>query len=321
MIKTKTGVLLLNFGAPGSLGEVEDFIAHICRGQKPGEQVLKIMQERYKSIGGSPLNTTTSLQARKLSEELKKQGEDMPVYFGMLHSKPFISQVVAKMVQDGIREIFAISLAPFYSKVSTGAYYDQVRESVEKINPSILVSYSRELFAHPSFGKIWAEKISQSMRNDPDPKETNLIFTAHSLSLHDREDAINYQRQFQEAVKEVQSKLSYRKSYLAYQSKGNRPGNWLGPQVGEVIEKLAFKGEKKLLLIPIGFVTDHMETLYDLDLEVKHQVEMKKMQYRRVPALNNEPAFIKLLASVPRVCQGDVSLGTKLSDKPSGNDV
>ena len=295
----KTGVLLLNFGAPEKLAEVEDFITHIGRGKKPPEQVLKIAKEKYSFLGGgSPLNAITRRQAEKLSQELKKQGRWKPVYFGMLHCPPFIHETLEKMVQDGVERIMALSLAPFYSQVSTGAYYTEVREWVTEFSSGLDVRFGGDLSAHPLFIEAWVNKITQALAAFTCPQEVNLVFTTHSLPLEPAEDAFYYEKQFQEAVGKVEDRLSHRKIYLAYQSKGNRPGQWLGPQVGEVMEKLALAGEKSVLVVPIGFAADHLETLYDLDVEIKMQAQKLNMDWRRTTALNDDSLLIKLLAAL-----------------------
>jgi len=295
----KTGVLLLNFGAPERPEDVEDFVTHICHGLKPPEHVLKSVKEKYSSMGGgSPLIDTTRAQAKGLEIELKRQGRDCPVYIGMLHSPPFIVNVVGQMIEDGIGRILVISLAPFYSKVSTGAYYAGVREAVSSNFSDISVSYGADWHTHPSFIDAWVKQIACSLRDFPQPEEVNLIFTTHSLPMEPAEDALGYQKQYQAAVKEIKEKLPCRKAHFAYQSKGKRQGEWLSPQVEDVIEKLAKEEEKSVLVVPIGFVADHLETLYDLDIEIKKQAELGKMDFRRITTFNDNPGFIKFLAEL-----------------------
>lgn len=299
MIDKKTGVLLLNFGAPERLEEVESFVTHICHGHKPSEHVLKITKEKYSSMGGgSPLTANTRAQARGLEKELKRLGKDYLVYIGMLHSKPFIFDVVRQMVGDGIKRILAISLASFYSEVSTGAYYANVREAVLSCPSDVSVSYGVDWYIHPSFIDAWAKQISCSLKDFSDPDDVNLIFTAHSLPMDPPEDALGYRSQYQVAVGALIEKLPYRKIHLAYQSKGKRPGNWLSPQVEEVIEKLSEEREKSVLVVPIGFVADHLETLYDLDIEIKKQAELGKIDFRRISTFNDHLDFIKILAEL-----------------------
>ena len=202
------------------------------------------------------------------------------------------------MVQEGINKIIALSLAPFYSRVSSGAYYAQVEQMKEKIPSHVSITYGREWYHHPLFIQAWVEKISQALRDDGYGEEVNLIFTTHSLPLNPMEDALVYKRQFQESVKELGVRFRWNKVYPAYQSKGKRPGNWLAPPVEEVIKKLAAQGEKKVLIIPVGFVADHLETLYDLDIELKKLAEKEGIDFRRIPALNNDSGFIKLLGEL-----------------------
>lgn len=294
----KTGVLLLNFGAPESLDQVEAFITHICQGRKLPEQVLEMTKRKYASIGGSPLISTAEKQAKGLEHELRRHGRGYPVYIGMLHSKPFIADTVEQMVKDGIKRILAVSMAPFYSEVSTGAYYNQVEKSVPDSCSDVNISYAHDWYLHPSFIDAWVRKISQALEQFTHPEEINLIFTTHSLPMEPAADALRYQRQYREAAGAVVNKLSHEKFYLAYQSKGKGLGNWLTPLVEEVIEKLAGAGEKHVLVIPIGFVADHLETLYDLDIEIKKEAAQLKIDFHRTSTFNDDPDFIKFLVEL-----------------------
>ncbi|MEL7564397.1 MAG: ferrochelatase [Dehalobacterium sp.] len=299
MIDKKTGVLLMNFGAPERPEDVEAFVTHICHGLKPPDHVLNLVKEKYSLMeGGSPLITTTMAQAKGLELELKRQGKNYPVYIGMLHSPPFIVDVVGQMIENGMERLLAISLAPFYSEVSTGAYYACVREAVANSPSDVSVSYGAEWNTHPSFIDAWVKRISCSLRGFSHPEEVNLIFTTHSLSMEPIEDTSGYQRQYQATVNALKEKLPCGKVHLTYQSKGKRSGKWLSPQVDEVIEKLTKVGEKSVLAVPIGFVADHLETLYDLDIEIKKQAELGGIDFRRITTFNDHPDFIKFLAEL-----------------------
>lgn len=296
----KTGVLLLNFGAPQRLDEVEDFVMHVCQGKKPPDYVLEIIKKRYAFMGGgSPLCATARAQAEGLEGILKKSGQgDCSVYTGMLHSKPFIETAVQQMMKEGINRIFALSMAPFYSQVSTGAYYKEVEKAVKAGFSHVDVVYGPEWHTLPSFIDAWKEKISLAMGDFSCPEQVNLIFTTHSLPLAPRQDAEHYQRQYQTAVEEIIKGLPYDKVYAAYQSKSRGTESWLGPQLEEVLEDLASRGESGVLVVPVGFLVDHLETLYDLDVEMKKKAEILKIDFRRTSTLNDDSHFIKVLAEV-----------------------
>ncbi|ATW25700.1 ferrochelatase [Candidatus Formimonas warabiya] len=298
MNKGATGILLLNFGSPHTPEEIEPFLSHILKGKKvPGEMLDKIT-ERYSSIGGSsPLLSITTSQAAGLREELKGQGKDYPVYMGMLHGKPFIKDSVRQMAEEGIDHVVAVSLAPFFSKTSTGAYFQAVREAVEAEQQGIGVSFGKQWHTHPFFIEAVGEKVTAGLKHFSAPEEVTVIFSAHSLSEDDPEDAGCYQKQFQDSVAAVMARVKHGHVFSAFQSKGMKPGKWLGPQVGEIIEMLASQGEKQVLAVPIGFVSDHMETLYDLDIEAKNKAVSLGMGFQRCPALNDSPFLIKALAA------------------------
>lgn len=295
----KTGVLILNFGAPEKLEDVEAFMTHICHGEKPTEQVLNIVKKKYSSLGGgSPLIQTTKAQAKELELELKRQGKDYSVYVGMLHSPPLIFDVVRQMLEAGIKRILAVSMAPFYSEVSTGAYFSAVKEAIFNNAFEVSVSFGSSWCNHPAFSLAWAKKIAASLENFTDPEEVNLIFTTHSLPMEPLEDALVYQRQYQRVIDAIMENLTHEKVYIAFQSKGMRRGNWLSPSVEDVLEKLIKEGEKTVLLAPVGFVADHMETLYDLDIEIKKQAEKGSIDFHRITTFNAQSDFIKILAEM-----------------------
>ncbi|MGI6679304.1 MAG: ferrochelatase [Dehalobacterium sp.] len=294
----KTGIILLGFGAPRNMSEVEPFITHIFRGKKPPERVIAEMQERYLALGGtSPYFATTCAQGKLLEELIRKRGQNITVHIGMLHSEPFISDTMDQMIQKGIERIIAITLAPFYSKVSTGAYENEIAKKV-KSDPNIRVVYLNHWCHHPFFIESWAQKIARSLQGFSHPADVRLVFTAHSLPSDPPEDAACYDKQYQEAVRLIVDKLAHKKFTVTYQSKGKRPIPWLGPFVEEVIDKLSSKGEEQVLIVPIGFVSDHMETLYDLDIELKNLAKLVKIDLRRISALNDDQKFIQGLAEL-----------------------
>lgn len=299
IVKTgKTGILLLGFGAPLNMAQVGPFITHIFRGKNPPGQVILEMKARYQAIGGSsPYLAATITQGKKLEESLRKLGQHAPVYLGMLHSEPFIADTVDQMVRDGIEQIIGITLAPFYSKVSTGAYQAETEKRVNAY-PQIKVDYLDHWHSQPFFIKAWARKITEVLQDFPPGAEVPLIFTAHSLPSDPPDDAACYEKQFQETVQLIINKLAHKKFHLAYQSKGKRPGHWLGPQVEEMLDELSAQGEKQALIAPVGFISDHMETLYDLDIELKKPAKLGKIDLRRTSALNDDHEFIQGLAEL-----------------------
>lgn len=294
-----TGVLLLNFGGPDTMEAVEPFVSNILGGKKVPPMVLEKIKERYKLIGGSsPLVRITEAQAIKLEEELNKTGEKFKVYIGMLHWHPFIYETLEKMAQDGVKKIVVLSLAPFYSRVSTGAYKKAIEEALDKYHFNFELLYVNPWHTEPLYIEAMEERIKEDLEKFRDKEEVQIIFSAHSLPVQHILDGDAYQEQFQEAVQEVVEKLGKVEWYLAYQSKGGGQGEWLGPEVEKVMDNLVLKDKKDVLLVPMGFVSDHVETLYDIDISMKNYAGTLGINFHRCTALNDTPKFIKALANI-----------------------
>jgi len=299
--KHLAGVLLINFGGPASLDDVEPFISNILGGRKVPPGILDGALKRYAAIGGgSPLFDITRIQAEKLEAELNGKTDRYRVFFGMLHWHPFIFDTLKRMADQGVQKIFVLSLAPFFSRASTGAYFAAVRQGVKDIGLNIPMEFIHSWHVHPLFVEAVVQNIKDELSHYQEKNQVYLIFSAHSLPEGERgEDTGLYQKQYQETVNAVMQRLGDYRYRIAYQSQGGRGGTWLGPDISEVVKELKQDGERDILIVPAGFVSDHLETLYDLDIEIiKNYTE--KINVRRCKALNAAPGFIKALASQVR---------------------
>ena len=288
-----TGVLLLNYGAPESMADVEPFLARIFAGRKMAPAVLAGVCQRYQLIGGgSPLLPNTRLQAAALEKQLNQKSDHFRVLAAMLHTPPYIGDVVREMADLGVQRIIGVSLAPFFSKNSSGAYFAALSKSCQE--RAVPFSCLPAWHLHGGFLQAVREVIAESRENWPEGEGADWVFTAHSLPQG--EDAQLYHAQFLASVQAVMLPFPEQPYHIAYQSKGGGPVPWLEPALDLVLAELAAAGKKSVFVVPIGFVSDHLETLYDLDQAAAEQARSLGLALYRCPALNRRPLFIDTLA-------------------------
>lgn len=301
MSQGKTGVLLLAFGGPESLQEIPSFLESLMR-RTPPPHVVKEVTERYRSLGGkSPLPEATRQQARNLAAELQRQGYDWPVFAGMQFAEPHIGEVLEQMANEGIRRVVAISLAPFRSQHSTQAYEETVRREVAERNLDLEVAFPPDWNTHPLYIDALVERLEEGLSAFTAEERENLpvIFSAHSVPVHYIEAGDPYVEQLEATIAAIDAKAGPLHHYLAYQSKGATARvPWLGPEVEELMDRLHAEGHRAVLVDPIGFVTDHLETLYDNDTLHREHAEKLGMKFVRCRCLNQLPTFIRMLADL-----------------------
>jgi ferrochelatase len=293
-------LLLLAFGGPRSLDEIEPFLTRLFRGRKPSSEQLEKIKERYRLIGGgSPLPGITFRQAKALEEGLGAKGYPLRSYVGMRYGHPLIEETLKKIVEDGIREVIALPMAPFRSRASTGAYVEEVNQIKKNLREKAAISFVEGWHLHPLFLGAIQEKIEEGLMQftAEERKGVHLIFSAHSLpkSLVENEP---YVRDMEESVKEVLKKVEPHPWHIAFQSRGMGPEEWLGPDVESVLTELSRQKVREILVTPIGFVADHIEVLYDIDILYRGKAESMGMVLKRTPSLNVSGRFIEALATI-----------------------
>jgi ferrochelatase len=293
-------LLLLAFGGPRSLDEVESFLTRLFRGRKPSSDQLERVKERYRLIGGSsPLQEITFKQAKALENSLDAKGYPFKPYVGMRYGHPLIEETLKKIVEDGIREVVALPMAPFRSRASTGAYVEEVNQAKKNMGERIEISFVEGWHLHPLFLGAIQEKIEEGLIQftPEERKRVHLIFSAHSLpkSLVENEP---YVKDMEESVRAVLKKIEPLPWRLAFQSRGMGSEEWLGPDVESVLEELSKRKIQEILIVPIGFVSDHIEILYDIDILYQNRARLLGMQLKRTPSLNFSKRFIEALAAV-----------------------
>ncbi len=292
---THTAIILIALGGPRSLDEVGQFMAAFM-GRPAPLPVVSAIVDRYRLIGGkSPLPEIVKAQAAALEKEL---GSAYRVYEGFRYSKPTISESFDLAVKNGARRVIALSMSPFATEVTTGAY----RSACEGLGSGM----TRPLFIpswhdNPLFVKAWEEQVFQGLKRFWTGKQKHVvvIFTSHSIPVRYITSGDPYQRQIEETVNSVVTDLSIKNWRIAWQSKGARATEpWLGPEVEPTLDKLAEEGHKDVLSVPIGFTCDHMETLYDIDIVHRAHATKLGLNFERAESLNTSPLFIKALADV-----------------------
>jgi ferrochelatase len=286
------GVLLLAHGAPESAQDLAGFLAHIREGRPPSAELLAEQHQRYERIGGcSPLTAITLAQARALESVL---GGTRPVLAGMRHARPFIADVLAQAAGDGLRELLAVPLVPQYSTLS----YDRYRDAVERATPAgVRVAFARPWHDQPLLLDAFAERVRESLACGP---RDAVLFSAHSLPERVVVSGDAYPERVQATAAEVAARAGLGEVRVAYQSAARTGEPWIGPSLEEALAHLAREGRRRVLLVPVGFVADHTEILYDIDVAAHETAARLGLDLARSASLNTSPTFIQALAELVR---------------------
>ena len=264
-------------------------------GREPSPQHIEGLQKRYQAIGGaSPLPEMTLRQARALEQGLKKKERPIPVYYGMRYGHPLIAETLEE-IQGEISQLILISLSPYRSSFSSEGYYAEVRQITAQWEEKIDIIEVDDWHAHPGLCAAWAVMIDEAIGDIGEKKdEIPVIFTAHSLPK-DVSSVSPYEGQLEETIKGITHITGPLRWHLAFQSRAGERENWLGPEPEIILEDLIKKGVHKALICPIGFITDHLETLYDLDIALKAWADEQGIEIIRAPCLNDAPELIEVL--------------------------
>lgn len=292
---SRFAVLLLSFGGPRSVNEVGPFLEKLL-GRKPSPQHIEGLRRRYQAIGGgSPLPEMTLRQARALEGGLRKEGKPVPVYCGMRYSRPLIAEALEEIAKEGISHLILISLSPYRSAFSSEGYYAQVKQITAQGEGKMDLIEADDWHAHPGLCAAWAAKIDKARGDIGERKnEIPVIFTAHSLPK-EAASVSPYKRQLEETITGIIEIIGPLRWHLAFQSRAGDKKDWLGPDPEQILEDLIKKGLHKALICPIGFIADHLETLYDLDIALKAWADKRGIEIIRTPCLNDAPQLIEVL--------------------------
>lgn len=294
----QAAILLMAYGSPNSLDEVGEYLRQVRGGRSSTTEEIERLKDRYRQVGGqTPLLRITLAQAKALEEKLRSEQLDSKVYIGMKHWHPFIEDVVEKIVSDRSTSIIGLALAPHYSRLSIGGYADAVGRGLARTEKPIPFTMVESWHDQQPLINVLSRRVLDGLENFDEPSKAAVLFTAHSLPKKFVQAADPYWSQLQETSKLVANKSEIKAWDFAYQSAGHPIESWLGPGIKERIAELSSKGFHELLVCPVGFVSDHLEILYDLDIEAKTYAASLGVRLDRTASLNDDPEFIDAIAS------------------------
>ncbi|HEY4600091.1 MAG TPA: ferrochelatase [Cerasibacillus sp.] len=301
MGREKMGLLVMAYGTPYKEEDIERYYTHIRHGRKPSPEALADLTARYKAIGGiSPLAKITEDQAKALEKALNHVQEDYEfhVYIGLKHIEPFIEDAVEEMAKDGITQAASIVLAPHYSTFSVKSYNGRAQEEAEK--HGISFTSVESWYMEPDFIAYWAREIKKeyAKMSDEERQKAVLIVSAHSLPEKILQHNDPYPEQLAETAQLIAKEAGVINYEIGWQSEGNTPDPWLGPDVQDLTRDLyKEKGYTSFVYAPVGFVSDHLEVLYDNDYECKVVCDDIGASYYRPEMPNVDPLFINAMAN------------------------
>jgi len=301
-------VLLVAFGGPTARHEIRPFLEIVTRGRGIPAGRLEEVAHHYAQMPGgrSPLAELTFAQARGLEQALAQAGPALPVFVGMRNWHPFLHETLAEMADKGARRALGIILSPLRTEASWERYMQDVAEARARVARAPEVGFAPAWFEYPRFVAAVADRTRAALGEIPEDARasTPLVFTAHSVPVAMAE-ASPYVSDLTAAARAVARRLGHARWSVAYQSRSGSPReSWLEPDVTSVLRRLAADGERHAVVVPIGFVCDHVEVLYDLDVEARRVAAAAGLSLHRAAAVNDHPEFIAMLAELVRGIHG-----------------
>ena len=296
-------VLLMAYGSPETPDQVEPYFTHIRGGRTPSAEAVERLQRRYALVGGRTPLLDVTLRVRSALEALlnARAGDGgYRVYVGMKHWHPFIAETLPEVSRDGARAVTAVPLAPHYSRISIGGYRKAVDDAMAALPSPLELRFVDHWHLNEKFIDFVAARVRETMTEWPATQRAQVVtvFSAHSLPVRIREWNDPYEAQLLESCRAVAERAGIDHWRFAWQSAGETGEPWLGPDIVDVVGTLASEGVRHVLSVPIGFVCDHLEVLYDIDHEARRKADAEGVTLRRVRMPNDDPAFIEVLASV-----------------------
>lgn len=293
------GVLVMSYGTPENMEQIEAYYTHIRGGRPPSAEQLEELTERYKSIVGGvfPLRENTNKQVDALEKALNKlpTSRKYVCYQGLKHASPFIEDGVSQMAEDGIERAVGIVLAPHYSTMSVGSYMKRAKDKAEEVG--VKMDFVKSYHMHPQLIEALVERVGETLQqfDEKDHRDVKVLFTAHSLPEKIMEMNDPYVDQLHETSQAVAEQAGVANWQFAWQSAGRTAMPWLGPDITDVLRELALDRQKQVLVCPVGFVSDHLEVLYDIDIECQQVAQELGMELKRTASLNTDPRYIHAL--------------------------
>jgi protoporphyrin/coproporphyrin ferrochelatase len=281
----RLAVIAMAYGSPSRIEDIPEYFADIRGGRPAAPEAVAELAERYRRIGGrSPLDEVTEAQRAALERELR-----LPVYVGMKHWTPRIADAAAAAIAGGADRIVGVVLAPHYSRMSIGGYRSRLEQAVDGSADLVFIESWHD---HEPFIDVLANRVRGT--------EAHVVFTAHSLPERALAGGDPYKSQLLETSRLVAARANVANWSFAFQSESATGEPWLGPDLLDELGRLHSSGVPKVLVAPIGFVSDHLEILWDIDVEARERADVLGLELDRIPSLNDDPAFIRALADLVR---------------------
>ena len=278
-----TAVILMAYGSPERPEDIPAYFSDIRGGRPVRPEAVAELTERYRRIGGtSPLNRITEAQREALAE-----ASGLPVYVGMKHWSPLIPEAVERALADGAERLIAVVLAPHYSRLSIGGYRDRLQDALDDRAELVFVESWHD---HEPYLELLAERVRGT--------DAHVVFTAHSLPERILADGDPYRDQLLETSRLVAERAGVTDWSFAFQSESATGEPWLGPDILDELDTLYAGGVRKVLVAPVGFVSDHLEILWDIDVEAREKAAELGLELDRIESLNADPAFIAALVAL-----------------------
>jgi ferrochelatase len=293
------GLLVMAYGGPDNLEEVEPYLMDVRGYRATAPEIVQEVRERYREIGGrSPILERTRAQAQAIESVLNEQEQGFKAFVGMRHWNPFIKDTLAEMRAEGIDRLVGLVMAPHYSRMSIEAYFKRIEEA----NPGMQIARINDWHLLPEYLDALAGRVRAALDRFPESvrDEVPVIFTAHSLPERILEWDDPYPSQLYATMEALAKRLGPRPHEFAFQSAAISNEPWLGPDASEIMKRYAARGSRHVLICPIGFVCEHVEILYDIDIVYQKLAKELGIQLERIEMLNDSPEMVRGLAALVR---------------------
>jgi ferrochelatase len=294
-----TAILLMAYGSPNRLEEVEAYFTDIRGGRPPSREAVAELTSRYRRVGvPTPLLAVSLELAGRLERQLNLDPPDDGIYtvhLGMKHWTPRIATAIEEIIESGADRVIAIVLAPHYSKISIGGYRRQIEQALARGAPDIRLDFVESWHELDGYLAAVAENVRTVRAEFTDPDDVVAVFTAHSLPARILDEGDPYQEQLLRTSELVARRAGIERWRFSYQSQSHTGEPWLGPDLFDTIEELAGQGHRSVLVASVGFIADHLEIFYDIDIEAKEKADSLGIELRRPPMLNADPRLARAL--------------------------
>lgn len=301
-LMTQHHLLIMAYGGPGKMEDVRPYLLDVRHHRPTSEEIFQEVEERYHLIGGrSPILELTQAQAAGIESQLNSQaaeGESWKVWKGMRHWHPYVAETMAGMKQNGVERIVTLVMAPHFSDMSIGAYNKAVASAADGMQIATINRWN----LLPGYLDALTDRINDALAKFPEEDRASvpIIFTAHSLPESIKSTGDPYESDLHETFEEMKRRFPNHPGHWAYQSAAMTRDPWLGPDASVIIDQIHAEGGQQVLIVPVGFVCEHVEVLFDIDVEFKQQADGLGMQLERIQMVNDHPTMMTALAELVR---------------------